>query len=83
MGGARKSVKTESHNYILSYNILEIPLLEHIKLDIAIIVIFMSRCSKTPKIYIQENKGAAYQSLCFRYMDSAIPLLLKSEISSF
>ena len=40
---------------------------------------------------IGENKGAdqlrsnceADQRLCFRYMDSAIPLLLKFEISSF
>ena len=38
-----------------------------------------------------ENKGAdqlrsnceAVERLCFRYMDSTIPLLLKSEISSF
>ena len=44
-----------------------------------------------PTICIGENKGAdqlrvnreADQRLCFRYMDSTIPLLLKSEISSF
>ena len=44
-----------------------------------------------PTICIGENKGAdqlrgnreADQRLCFRYSDSAIPLLLKSEISSF
>ena len=42
-------------------------------------------------ICIGENKGAdqlrgnreADQRLCFRYSDSTIPLLLKSEISSF
>ena len=42
-------------------------------------------------ICICENKGAdqlrgnreADQRLCFRYMDSTIPLLLKSEISRF
>ena len=43
-----------------------------------------------PTICIGENKGAdqlrgnreADQRLCFRYSDSTIPLLLKSEISS-
>ena len=44
-----------------------------------------------PKICIGENKDAdqlrgnreADQRLCFRYTDSTLPLLLKSEISSF
>ena len=44
-----------------------------------------------PTICIDENKGVdelrsnceADQRLCFRYTDSTIPLLLKSEISSF
>ena len=44
-----------------------------------------------PTICIGENKGAdqlrgnreADQGHCFRYSDSTIPLLLKSEISSF
>ena len=44
-----------------------------------------------PTICLGENKGAdqlrgnreADQRLCFRYLDSTIPLLLKSEISSF
>ena len=44
-----------------------------------------------PTIRIGENKDAdqlrgnreADQRLCFRYSDSAIPLLLKSEISCF
>ena len=44
-----------------------------------------------PTICIGENKGAdqlrgnreADQRLCFRYSDSTVPLLLKSEISSF
>ena len=35
-----------------------------------------------PTICIGENKGAD-QRLCFRYSDRTIPLLLKSEISSF
>ena len=44
-----------------------------------------------PTICIGENKDAdqlrgnreADQRLCFRYTDSTLPLLLKSEISSF
>ena len=44
-----------------------------------------------PTICIGENKGAdqlrsnceADQRLCFRYTDSTLPLLFKSEISSF
>ena len=51
----------------------------------------MSRHAGKPTICIGENKGAdqlrsnceADQRLCFRYSDSTIPLLLKSEISSF
>ena len=46
---------------------------------------------RKPTIYIGENKGAdqlrsnceADQRLCFRSIQSAIPLLLKSEISRF
>ena len=38
-----------------------------------------------PTICIGENKGnrEADQRLCFRYTDSTVPLLLKSEISRF
>ena len=51
----------------------------------------MSLCMRKPTICIGENKDAdqlrgdreADQRLCFRYSDSTIPLLLKSEISSF
>ena len=51
----------------------------------------MSRPVGKPTICIGENKGAdqlrgnreADQRLCFHYSDSTIPLLLKSEISSF
>ena len=51
----------------------------------------MSRLMGKPTICICENKGAdqlcgnreADQRLCFRYTDSTIPLLLKSEISGF
>ena len=51
----------------------------------------MSRDARKPDFCLCENKGAdqlrgnreADQRLCFRYTDSTIPLLLKSEISSF
>ena len=51
----------------------------------------LSRLMGKPTICIGEIKDAdqlrgnreADQRLCFRYSDSAIPLLLKSEISSF
>ena len=52
---------------------------------------YLSRPMGKPTICIGENKDAdqlrgnreADQRLCFRYWDSTIPLLLKSEISSF
>ena len=51
----------------------------------------LSRIVRKPDFCLGENKGAdqlrgnreADQRLCFRYSDSTIPLLLKSEISSF
>ena len=51
----------------------------------------VSRLMGKPTICIGENKDAdqlrgnreADQRLCFRYSDSTLPLLLKSEISSF
>ena len=51
---------------------------------------YMSRLMRKPTICIGENKDAdqlrgnreADQRLCFRYTDSILPLLLKSEISS-
>ena len=51
----------------------------------------LSRIVRKPDFCLCENKGAdqlrgnreADQRLCFRYSDSTIPLLLKSEISSF
>ena len=51
----------------------------------------LSRLMGKPTICIGENKDAdqlrgnheADQRLCFRYLDSIIPLLLKAEISSF
>ena len=50
----------------------------------------VSHCTRKPTICICENKNAAQlrsnceadQRLCFRYTDSTIPLLFKSEISS-
>ena len=55
------------------------------------IEIHLSRHMGKPTICLGENKGAdqlrsnceADQRLCFRYTDSTLPLLLKSEISSF
>ena len=58
-------------------------------------VLCLSRIVRKPDFCLGENKGAdqlrdqlrgnreADQRLCFRYSDSTIPLLLKSEISSF
>ena len=51
----------------------------------------LSLCMGKPTICISENKAAdqlrgdreADQRLCFRYTDSTVSLLLKSEISSF
>ena len=51
----------------------------------------MSHLMGKPKICIGENKDAdqlrgnryADQRLCFRYTDSTLPLLLKSDVSSF
>ena len=53
--------------------------------------LYLSRLMGKPTICIGENKGAdqlrgnreADQRLCFRYSNSTIPLLLKSEISRF
>ena len=52
--------------------------------------VHMSRVMRKPTFNIRENKDAdqlrvnreADQQLCFRYTDSTIPLLPKSEISS-
>ena len=51
------------------------------------LIFYMSRVVRKPAFCICENKDAdqlreADQRLCFRYIDSAIPLLSKSEISS-
>ena len=43
---------------------------------------YLSHAMRKPDFCLGENKGAD-QRLCFRYSDSTIPLLLKSEISSF
>ena len=68
----------------------------HIILNIALehfdsIQYDISRIVRKPDFCLCENKGAdqlrgnreADQHLCFRYTDSTISLLLKSEISSF
>ena len=56
-----------------------------------VIAYILSRIVRKPDFCLGENKGAdqlrgnreADQRLCFRYTDSTISLLLKSEISSF
>ena len=42
----------------------------------------MSRIMRKSTICICENKDADQQRLCFRYLDSTIPLLPKYKISS-
>ena len=42
----------------------------------------MSRVTRKPDFCLCENKGTD-QRLCFRYTDSTLSLLIKSEISSF
>ena len=52
---------------------------------------YLSLCMRKPTICFGENKDAdqlrgnreADQRLCFRFTDSTLPLLFKSEISSF
>ena len=52
---------------------------------------YLSRVTRKPDFCLCENKGAdqlrsnceADQRLCFRYTDSTLSLLIKSEISSF
>ena len=64
---------------------------ESFKIIFQVATIYMSRIVRKPDFCLGENKGAdqlrgnreADQRLCFRYSDSTIPLLLKSEISSF
>ena len=64
----------------------------HISIEISgELVHYISRLMTKPTICICENKDAdqlrgnreADQRLCFRYTDSTVPVLLKSEISSF
>ena len=58
---------------------------------LVLVIKLMSRIVRKPDFCLGENKGAdqlrgnreADQRLCFRYTDSTISLLLKSEISSF
>ena len=56
-----------------------------------VIATYLSLVMRKPAFCICENKDTdqlrgnreADQRLCFRYIDSTIPLLIKSEISSF
>ena len=57
---------------------------------LSVFSLYISLVMRKPAFFICENKGAdrlrsncaADQRLCFRYTDSTIPLLSKSEISS-
>ena len=61
-----------------------------LKFKASVSLCYMSLVMRKPDFCICENKDAnqlrgnreADQRLCFRYMDSTIPLLFKSEISS-
>ena len=61
------------------------------KKNIKEFVFHLSLLMRKPTICICENKDAdqlrgnrvADQPLCFRYLDSTVPLLLKSKISSY
>ena len=63
---------------------------EIVQSNLNVIIMSLSRLMRKRTICICENKGAdqlrsdceADQRLCFRYMDSTIPLLFKSKISS-
>ena len=65
-------------------------LMQTTKIQLSLHIYNMSRVVRKPAFCIYENKDAdqlrgnreADQRLCFRYMDSTIPLLPKSEISS-
>ena len=57
---------------------------------VQLVLVYVSRVMRKPTLCIYENKDAdrlrgnreADQRLCFRYIDSTIPLVSKSEISS-
>ena len=65
--------------------------MDFIKIKVLFLNTDLSHCTRKPTICLWGNKGTdqlrsnceADQRLCFRHMDSSIPLLLKSEISSF
>ena len=89
------SVKKDIKKVILNDAVLEYSIILWLQIqmteDIGCICNHMSRIVRKPDFCLGENKGAdqlrgnreADQRLCFRYSDSTIPLLLKSEISSF
>ena len=80
---------SQSHFYILVLLFLSI-FIFLVKQDKTNNMSYESRHEKTGFLHICENKDAdqlrgnreADQRLCFRYTDSTIPLLSKSEISS-
>ena len=91
------NTRTHTHSNSFKNNVLhkqKYKSLEWVDLHLLMITVlihYLSRLMGKPTICIGENKDAdqlrgnrvADQRLCFRYTDSTIPLLLKSEISSF
>ena len=83
-----KCFKDTDHKYKAKYRSLVFNIKDHKnKVNIVNIIDNMSRVVRKPAFCICENKDADYrkadQRLCFRYTDSTIPLLPKSEILSF
>ena len=80
----KKAIKSKQRKYVIYKIIFET------SLKGKILQRKMSRVMRKPTICICENKDAdqlrgnreADQRLCFRYLNSTIPLLLKSKISS-
>ena len=85
-------VRTLIHNLGISgHQELDFSITFKVKCILRIINAYMSRLMGKPTICIGEYKDAdqlrgdreADQHLCFRYSESTVPLLLKSEISRF
>ena len=90
-GASRKQVFVMYTPIVPHFYILKLVYIQGIQFFLIFAPKHMSRLMGKPTISIGENKDAdqlcgnreADQCLCFRYSDSTIPLLLKSEISSF
>ena len=82
---------TPAHMFVNIFRTCMCTTLHNAICHIHVLNVYMSRVMRKPDFCLGENKGAdqlrgnreADQRLCFRYTDSTISLLLKSEISSF